>query len=157
MNRRPYALGRGDPIIPRGRQLSIMAILWHKGSGTVTQIRDELNSREEPEIAYTTVLTYLQALRRHHWVRVERAGATFCYYPDLEIDYVRWLMWTYLVDRLYDTSYAAMLEDLIADPCVPRSALLKARAALDTRLDAHPSAHYRSTGRTIRDGRSAER
>lgn len=54
---------------PTDRELEILKILWKKGSATVREVWKELSesdAREDPEkdLAYTTVLTMLQVMRK---------------------------------------------------------------------------------------------
>src|SRR5450759_4142936 len=56
---------------PSERELEVMSVLWDRGSGTVAEVREEMNELYEPDLAYTTVLTILRSLRAKGWARVE--------------------------------------------------------------------------------------
>jgi predicted transcriptional regulator len=61
---------------------AIMERLWTRGSpATVREVLTEL--RERREIAYTTVLTVMDNLRRKGWLRREPAGRAYRFAPIL--------------------------------------------------------------------------
>ena len=126
--------GRRRPVIPRGRQLAIMTILWTHGSLTAAQIQDELGELEEPEIARQTVLTYLSALRRYGWVRAQPARGCYVYCPALPAAWARKTAIDYVTDRLYGGAVDQLLSDVIQSRATPLAALARVRRALERRL-----------------------
>jgi len=65
----------------------VMERLWAQGEGTVRSVREALNARaDQPERAYTTVLTILQRLDAKGLVRRSRSGKTDVYTPALARD-----------------------------------------------------------------------
>ena len=135
-DQRPYALGRGLPWIPRGRQLAIMTILWKRGPLPAATIQDELAELEEPDIARQTVLTYLATLRRYGWVRARPVGGRFWYDPTFPISLARTVTIDFAVDRLYDGARENLLIDVIESRSTPSAVLPRVRAALERRLAA---------------------
>ena len=134
--RRPYALGRGSPFVPRGRHLAIMTILWDRGSLTAAEIQDALADLEEPEIARQTLATYLATMRRYGWIRAEPVAGRYRYTPTFEIAWARFNTISYIADRLYGGLYEQMLIDVIESTSTPRTALPRVLRALERRLAA---------------------
>ena len=60
-----------------GRELDVMNALWDLGSATVSEVLDTLPD----DLAYTTVLTILQRLKRKGHVRHEDEGQAHRYFP----------------------------------------------------------------------------
>ncbi len=60
-------------------QLQVMEVVWRRGDATVADIHRELLT--ERPIAYTTVLTTLQALERRGMVTHETVGKAYLYAP----------------------------------------------------------------------------
>lgn len=61
------------------RELDLMAVLWQRGSGTVSEVREALSD----ELAYTTVLTTLRNMEEKGHVRHEEEGRSYRYYPEV--------------------------------------------------------------------------
>lgn len=59
------------------RELDIMSVLWARGSGTVSEVRNRLGA----PVGYTTVLKMLQILEDKGLVRHEREGRAYRYHP----------------------------------------------------------------------------
>jgi predicted transcriptional regulator len=67
------------PPIPELERL-VMEEIWTQGEATVRSVRDALNAEtDQPERAYTTVLTILQRLDAKGLVRRSRNGKTDVY------------------------------------------------------------------------------
>ena len=126
-----------------GRQLDVMAVLWAHRSGTVAQVMACLNDTWEPEIAYTTTLTYLRTLRRRGWVRAEREERADRYSPAVPIEHVRRLALDYLTERLFTGSRAALLEYLVDDALTSPHALRRLAPVLRAALERPPRAPRR--------------
>ena len=60
-------------------EAELMDILWERGTGTVNDVVSALP--EERPLAYTTVLTMLRILERKGYLRHEKQGRAFVYYP----------------------------------------------------------------------------
>lgn len=147
--------GRRPPLVPEGRQLQVMSILWRRGSATVAEVQCELNDLWEPEIAYNTVLTYLRTLRRGRWVQVMPAGKAHRYFPAVSPDYVRRLEIERIADLLFGGSREALLTHLLMDKGTPRRLVERLRGVLERRLaDGLPQ---RTVGSTRCEGKSAVR
>lgn len=75
----PARRGR-EPNQFTDRELDIMSVLWHEGSGTVAEVRDVLGEG----VGYTTVLKMLQILESKSAVRHEKEGRAHRYFPLIE-------------------------------------------------------------------------
>ena len=62
-------------------QADVMAIFWAKGSATVREVLDELNTRRSSALAYTTVLTLTSRLWSRGLLAREPEGRGFRYTP----------------------------------------------------------------------------
>ena len=147
--------GRGYGLLPQGRQLQVLSTLWELGSATVARLQIALNGRYEPEIAYNTVLTYLRTLVRRRFVTVELLGAAYLYSPAIRRDHARWLEIQRITDLLFDGSREELLIALVTDRLTHRTALVRARDAIERRLatSAGPAARHATPGPP--SGRSA--
>ena len=94
-----------DDLTLGDRELDVMAVLWQLGSGTVTQVRDELPA----SLAYTTVLTILRNLEAKGYVRHEEEGKAHRYFPVVERHRAR----RGAVDRLIEKMFAGSAEELL--------------------------------------------
>lgn len=59
-------------------QKEIMEILWDLGEASVRQIKDKLKRKN---LAYTSVLTIMQRLRKAGWITHRAEGNTYIYRP----------------------------------------------------------------------------
>ncbi len=72
-------------VVPTGRELEALKILWRKGSATVREIYQEAAPRES-ELAYTTVLSLLQTMEQKGLVGHESAGRAYTYHANVRRD-----------------------------------------------------------------------
>jgi BlaI family transcriptional regulator, penicillinase repressor len=69
-------------IVPTGRELEALKVLWTRGKATVREIYQEMKPRDgEGELAYTTVLSLLQTMEQKGLVAHESAGKAYVYCP----------------------------------------------------------------------------
>ncbi len=127
--------GPRPPLYPAGRQLQVMAVLWKRQSGTVAEVMADLNDLWEPEIAYTTVLTYLRTLKRTGWVRTDTEGHADRYFPAATIDQVRRLALDDCVDLLFEGRREELFRWLIHDRLSSRRVLRWVRIVLADHLE----------------------
>jgi BlaI family penicillinase repressor len=121
---------------PSERELEVMSVLWDLGSGTVAEVRQQLNDTFEPDVAYTTVLTMLRSLRAKGWARVEGEGRAHRYFPAVALDTARRDALHRLTDLFYDGSRELLLTQLVSDRRLRGPELLRLRLLLDERLKA---------------------
>ena len=112
------------------RELDAMNILWREGSGTVTEVREHL---ADP-LAYTTVLWLLQTLESKGYVRHEKEGRAYRYFPEIEQEAIGGSALNRMVDRVFQGSAAMLLAQLVSERSLPAEELERMRDLLDRRL-----------------------
>lgn len=112
------------------RELDVMAVLWRLGSGTVSEVRDEL---ADP-LAYNTVLTVLRTLETKKHVRHEDEGKAHRYFPTVAREQAGRSGVQRLVDTVFAGSAEALLTQLVSDRRMSREKLARLRALIDERL-----------------------
>ena len=98
-------------VVFTDREMDVMSILWKLGSGTVADVRDEL----EDDLAYTTVLTILRTLEQKGYVRHEKEGRAYRYHPAVEQDEARQSHLHRLMRKLFDGSPELVMTHLVSD------------------------------------------
>lgn len=91
------------------RELDVMAVLWQIGSGTVGEVRDQLDT----PLAYTTVLTMLRNLEAKKFVRREEEGRGHRYFPRVQQQAAQRTALSRLVTQLFGGSPQALLAQLV--------------------------------------------
>lgn len=99
-----------SPTLTDG-ELKLMQVLWGRGSGTVGDVVDALAGRETP--AYSTVLTMLRILEQKGYLRHEKEGRAFVYYPVIGKEDARRSAIRHLMSRLFDNSPETLVLNLI--------------------------------------------
>ena len=93
------------------RELDVMTVLWARGSGTVEEVRQDLNAG----LAYTTVLTILRNLEAKRFLRHEEEGRVHRYFPRVRQRTAQKSAVTKLLDTLFDGSPKALIAKLVDD------------------------------------------
>jgi BlaI family transcriptional regulator, penicillinase repressor len=114
------------------RELDVMAVLWARGSGTVTEVRDALAE----EFAYTTVLTVLRTLEQKGYVGHLAEGRTFRYLPAVAAQAAGRSALDRILDTMFAGSHELLLTQLVSDRRLDKKKLRQLRAVLDERLEA---------------------
>ena len=91
------------------RELDVMAVLWELGSGTVAEVKDQL----DVDLAYTTVLTILRNLEAKRFVRREEEGRGHRYFPRVQQQTAQKNALSRLVTQLFNGSPHALLAQLV--------------------------------------------
>lgn len=112
------------------RQLDVMNVLWDRGSGTVSEVREAL----EDELAYTTVLTVLQTLEEKGHVSRQKEGRAHRYRPEVERDRARESALRRMTRRLFSGSPELLLTHLVQDEALDEQELERLSRLLDERL-----------------------
>lgn len=113
-----------------GRELDAMSILWRAGSGTVTEVRRQFAD----SLAYTTVLWVLQTLEEKGFVRHEKEGRAYRYYPVIEQQDAGGSALSRIMDKVFHGSAAMLLAQLVSERQLPVEELQRMRDLLDERL-----------------------
>jgi predicted transcriptional regulator len=112
------------------RELDVMAVLWARGSGTVTEVRDALADA----LAYTTVLTVLRTLEDKGYVEHTNEGKAHRYAPLVQPDVAGKSALSRILDTMFGGSPELLLTQLVSDRRVDKKKLRQLRALLDERL-----------------------
>lgn len=92
-------------------ELKLMQVLWRRGSATVGDVVDALSTEDAP--AYSTVLTMLRILEQKGYLRHEKEGRAFVYYPIVEKNDARKSAIRHLMSRFFDNSPETLVLNLI--------------------------------------------
>jgi len=112
------------------RELDVMAVLWAKGSGTVTEVREALRDR----LAYTTVLTVLRTLEDKGFAGHEEEGKAHRYHPLIARERAGQSALRRMVEQLFAGSPELLLTQLVSDRKLSAGELRRLRRILDERL-----------------------
>jgi predicted transcriptional regulator len=112
------------------RELDVMAVLWARGSGTVSEVREALTD----PLAYTTVLTVLRTLEDKGFVRHREEGKAHRYTPVVARERAGKSALTRMVDKLFEGSPELLLTQLVSDRRLSPREIRRLRSILDQRL-----------------------
>lgn len=112
------------------RELDVMNVLWDRGSGTVAEVRGDLDD----DLAYTTVLTVLRTLEEKGHVRHEQEGRAHRYFPRIDRDRARVRALRRLTRRVFGGSPELLLTHLVEDEDLDEEDLERISRLLDERL-----------------------
>ena len=112
------------------RELDVMAVLWDRGSATVSEVSSSLPD----DLAYTTILTVLRSLEAKGHVRHEKEGKAFRYYALVEAEEAGDRTLRRLLDKVYLGSREVLVTRLLSDKSVSEDELRRIRQMLDERL-----------------------
>ena len=113
------------------REMDVMAVLWDRGSATVTEVRELLSE----DLAYTTILTVLRSLEAKGHVRHEKEAKAFRYYPEVEAEVAGDRTLRRLLDKVYLGSREMLVTRLLSDKSVSQEELRSIRRMLDGRIE----------------------
>ena len=112
------------------RELDVMSVVWELGSATVGQVWE----RMPDQLAYSTVLTVFRTLKAKEYVRYEKEGRAFRYYPLIKPDQAGDTVLERLLTKVYQGSREHLITRLVADEDVSPGELRRIREMLDQRL-----------------------
>jgi predicted transcriptional regulator len=120
-----------DEIYFPPRELEVMSILWRLGSGSVSEVRDELSE----ELAYTSVLSALQTLEEKGYVRHEPEGRAYRYFPTVEAERAGESALARIREAVFQGSAERMFAQFVSDRGLSRKELERMRRLLAERLE----------------------
>ena len=112
------------------RELDVMAVLWRRGSGTVNEVRDELDD----DLAYTTVLSILRTLEDKGFITHLTEGKAHRYLPAVSQDLAGKSVLARVLDKVFAGSPEMLLTQLVSERDLDQDDLLRLRKLLDARL-----------------------
>jgi len=87
--------------LPTDRELEALKILWHRGRATVREIWGELG-RADDELAYTSVLSLMQAMEQKGLVGHEEVGRAYAYFANVQRDPTFRRLASGFIDKVFD-------------------------------------------------------
>lgn len=112
------------------RELDVMAVLWQRGSGTVTEVREAMDD----DLAYTTVLTILRTLEEKGFVTHRAEGKAHRYLPAVTQNVAGKSALARVLDKIFAGSSEQLLTQLVSDRNLDATVLRRLRKLLDERL-----------------------
>lgn len=112
------------------RELDVMSVLWETGGATVQEVRTRLDD----DLAYTSVLSQLQILERKNHVSHEKEGRAYRYLPLTPASAAGETTLERVLDTLYQNSPLRLLAQLVDSTEIPAKELEDMRALLDREL-----------------------
>jgi len=112
------------------RELDVMAVLWQRGSGTVSEVREAMDD----DLAYTTVLTILRTLEEKGFVTHVAEGKAHRYRPAVTQNVAGKSALTRVLDKIFAGSSEQLLTQLVSDRNIDAAELRRLRRLLDDRL-----------------------
>jgi len=112
------------------RELDVMAVLWAKGSGTVTEVRGALTD----PLAYTTVLTVLRTLQQKGFVAHREEGKAHRYTPLVARARAGKTALSRMLDKLFEGSPELLLTQLVDDRRLSVPEIKRLRKILKQRI-----------------------
>ena len=112
------------------RELDVMAVLWQRGSGTVSEVREDLAD----DFAYKTVLTVLRTLQEKGHVTHVVEGKAHRYVPAVSQDAAGQSALARVLNKLFDGSHELLLTRLVSERGLDDAELRRLRKLLDDRL-----------------------
>jgi BlaI family penicillinase repressor len=112
------------------RELDVMAVLWERGSATVTEVRERLKD----DLAYTTVLTVLRTLEEKGHVSHRGDGKAHRYFPLVERRMAGRSALARLIDTVFNGSPELLLTQLVTERELSEEQLKRLRRLMDARL-----------------------
>ena len=113
-----------------GRELDVMNALWDLGSATVTEVLDTIPD----DLAYTTVLTILQRLKRKGHVRHEDEGQAHRYFPLVQREEAQDSAIQRVTRKLFSDSPELLMTRMVNKGGLTKDQLRDLRDLLDERL-----------------------
>ena len=124
-------MARGKSKTLTDAELRLMDVLWQKGSATVADVAKSLKAKKR--LAYTTVLTTLRILEDKGYVRHEKRGRAFVYFPVVEHEDARRSALRQLVDRFFNGSPEELMLNLIEQNELDAEQLRQLREEIEQR------------------------
>ena len=113
-------------------QRETVEALWELGGATVREVRDALGERGR-DLAYTTVLSVLQKLRKSGWVSHRKRGRAHVYRPASSRSEESGRSVRRLVSQVFRGDPIALFERLVEDEAIGEEELAMLRRMIERR------------------------
>jgi predicted transcriptional regulator len=112
------------------RELDLMSVLWHRGSGTVAEVLEDVAD----DISYSTVMTLMRTMEAKGLVRHEKEGKAFRFFPVVAADEAGESALGRILDKIFHGSRELLVHRLVDQEDVSADELRRIQAYLDARL-----------------------
>ncbi len=116
-----------SPTLTDG-ELRLMRVLWDAGRASVGEVRSALPRKGRP--AYNSVLTLMRILEQKGYVRHDRDGRAFVYFPIVGRARAQRKAVQRLVSQLFDGSPGSLAVNLLEHEQMDESELARIRSLL---------------------------
>ena len=113
------------------RELDLMSVLWHRGSGTVTEVLSEMDD----DISYSTVNTLMRLMETKGLVRHEQEGKAFRFIPLVEANDVGESALGRILDKVFHGSRELLIHRLVDREDVSAEEIRRIQDHLEKRLE----------------------
>jgi predicted transcriptional regulator len=144
-------------------ELRVMKALWELGTGSVAEVRAELQQRGN-ELAYTTVMTLLGRLAAKNAVLVDKAREPFVYKPAFRRESVLRERLREFVKEVFDGQADSLVLRLVEDETLTREELraierriADAEAKGETKPETKPETKAEADGATRSDAKASKK
>lgn len=125
-------MGKALPHVTAA-ELKILKVLWRLGSGTVRDVKDELEKEEGETSAYTTVMTLMNQLAAKGGLEVDRDRQPFVYTPALPRDQVLGDRLKQFLATVFDGQAGELVLRLVAEAALSPEDLKRIEAKIESR------------------------
>jgi len=113
------------------RELDLMSVLWHRGSGTVAEVLEDVAD----DISYSTVMTLMRTMEAKGLVRHEKEGKAFRFFPVVAADEAGESALGRILDKIFHGSRELLVHRLVDQEDVSADELRRIQAYLEERLE----------------------
>lgn len=117
------------------REMDVMAVLWDRGSATVSEVLERLDD----DLAYTTVLTILRILEDKGVVKHEKEGRAHRFHPLMDREEAGQSFFDRLREKVFAGSTELMVSQLVSNERLTVETLERLQRLLDVELDQRRS------------------
>lgn len=125
-------MGKALPHVTAA-ELRILKVLWRLGSGTVRDVKDELEKEGGEASAYTTVMTLMNQLASKGGLEVDRDRQPFVYKPALPRDQVLGDRLKQFLATVFDGQAGELVLRLVEEASLSQADLKRIEARIEAR------------------------
>jgi predicted transcriptional regulator len=114
-------------------ELRILKVLWRLGSGTVRDVKDELEKEDGETSAYTTVMTLMNQLAAQGGLEVDRDRQPFVYTPAFPRDQVLGDRLKQFLATVFDGQAGELVLRLVEEASLSPDDLKRIEAMIESR------------------------
>ena len=110
-------------------QMAIMETVWELGGATVRQVLERVS--EKKPLAYTSVLSVMQRLEKHGWLKHRLEGQSYVYEAALSRKQESLRALKTFIDRVFDGNTQLLFQHILDDEELSNEDLLNLREMID--------------------------